>query len=245
MRITWPNSLIQNEMKQAANKDLDFKEAQRLSGSCPLFFVWNGKAFQYVTDVLGVAPLGAMSGDGQFFPTDHTESLPCAANGCSLKPAATDARPIKMHLTEELSEVSYFDQVQLMAIDHPADTEIYSNEKWKSPPFPKFRLYGLKHRVYPVAASSENTSVLDQLLHQDKRYVDNFQHNYTGVAKLHTLDLDFGAAALLTDQAVLVLNGWVDWADGSTFLRASQESKKGLVPPYLQVKERAANGNRH
>jgi hypothetical protein len=28
----------------------------------------------------------------------------------------------------------------------------------------------------------------------------------------------------------------VDWADGSTFLRASQESKNGLILPYLQMK---------
>jgi hypothetical protein len=29
----------------------------------------------------------------------------------------------------------------------------------------------------------------------------------------------------------------VDWPDGSTFLRASQESKSGLVMPYLQVQD--------
>ncbi len=35
---------------------------------------------------------------------------------------------------------------------------------------------------------------------------------------------------------MLILNGWVDWADGSTFLAASQETKEGLIMPYLQVK---------
>jgi len=38
-----------------------------------------------------------------------------------------------------------------------------------------------------------------------------------------------------------MLHGWVDWADGSTFLSAAQESKEGLIPPYLQVKD--AKGN--
>src|SRR5262249_45944107 len=42
------------------------------------------------------------------------------------------------------------------------------------------------------------------------------------------------------NQAALILNGWVDWADGSTFLAAAQESKDGLILPYLQVKD--ANG---
>jgi hypothetical protein len=39
----------------------------------------------------------------------------------------------------------------------------------------------------------------------------------------------------------LILNGWVDWADGSTFLNAAQGSKDGLVFPYLQVKDAAGN----
>jgi hypothetical protein len=33
------------------------------------------------------------------------------------------------------------------------------------------------------------------------------------------------------------LSGWVDWADGSTFLAAAQESKEGLTFPYVQVKD--------
>jgi hypothetical protein len=56
------------------------------------------------------------------------------------------------------------------------------------------------------------------------------------VAELHALDLDFGSAAR-DGRAVLILNGWVDWADGSTFRRASREFKNGLVLPYLQVKD--------
>ena len=52
------------------------------------------------------------------------------------------------------------------------------------------------------------------------------------------MDLDFGQAAL-DNKAALILNGWVDWADGSTFLGAAQESKEGLIFPYLQVKDAA------
>ena len=64
MRITWPNGLIQNEMNQPVNKIVAIKEAPRLSGSCPMIFTWNGERFEFITDVLGVAPLGASSGDG-------------------------------------------------------------------------------------------------------------------------------------------------------------------------------------
>ena len=79
--------------------------------------------------------------------------------------------------------------------------------------------------------------MLDRVLHRDKRYVDDFQHNYIGVARTHHLDLDFGKAAP-DNRAFLVLNGWVDWADGSTFLQQAQ-AKNDLTPPYLQVKDRA------
>jgi hypothetical protein len=48
--------------------------------------------------------------------------------------------------------------------------------------------------------------------------------------------LDFGSAAP-SGQAILLLNGWVDWPDGSTFRKASQETEAGLVMPYLQVQD--------
>src|SRR5438128_4499711 len=53
-------------------------------------------------------------------------------------------------------------------------------------------------------------------------------------------DLDFGPAAA-NNRAALILNCWVDWADGSTFRGASQESKDGLIFPYLQVKDAAGH----
>ena len=68
VRITWPNGLIQNEVHQAAGKPFTYKEAQRLSGSCPMIFTWNGQSFNFLTDVLGVAPLGASSGRRQLLP---------------------------------------------------------------------------------------------------------------------------------------------------------------------------------
>ena len=155
------------------------------------------------------------------------------------KPDASGKAAYEVHLTEELSEVSYFDQVQLIAVDHPMGSEIYSNEKWKSPPFPEFRLYGLTQRVYPTAAHSDTHNVIDRLVRRDQRYVDDFEHNYIGVAKRHALTLDFGKAAR-DNKAFLVLNGWVDWADGSTFLQQAQ-AKNDLTPPYLQVKDTSGN----
>ncbi len=233
VRITWPNGLIQNEAQQPVDRSIDYKEAQRLSGSCPMIFTWDGEGFRFITDVLGVAPLGAASGDGKYFPVDHDEYVQIP--GEALKPV--DGQ-YEIRITEELREVSYLDQVKLIAVDHPASMEIFTNDKFKSPPFPEFRLFGVSRRVYPVRATDdEGHDVLVRLQKRDRMYPDGFRRDYRDVADLHHLDLDFGKAAP-QNRAVLILNGWVDWADGSTFMAAAQ-AKKDLVLPYLQVKDAA------
>ena len=232
VRVTWPNGLVQNETRQAAGKEFAYKEKPRLSGSCPMIFAWNGRNFEFITDVLGVAPLGASNGDGQFFPVNHREHIKIP--GTTLQ--ASDGY-YQIRITEELREVSYLDKVQLIAVDHKTGEEIFTNDKFKGPPFPQFRLFGVEHKLYPVRATDQiGDNVLPRLLQRDGRYVDSFQHSYAGTAELHTLDLDFGKAAP-GNRAVLVLDGWIDWADGSTFMSTAQESKNGLIFPYIQVKD--------
>jgi tetratricopeptide (TPR) repeat protein len=195
VRITWPNGLIQNETRQAAGKAYVYKEAQRLSGSCPHIWTWNGREFQYITDVLGVAPLGASSGDGEYFPTDHDEYIQIPASALAKKDGKFEIR-----ITEELAEVAYLDQVQLIAVDHAAGETLLINDKFKAPPFPEFRLFAARERMEPKR--SGNT-------------------------------LDFGAE--IPRRALLVLTGWVDWADGSTFLQAAQTKGRQLQFPRLEA----------
>lgn len=235
VRITWPNGLIQNETKQAAGGSPSYKEAQRLSGSCPMIFTWNGRELEFITDVLGVAPLGASAGDGQYFPVDHDEYVQIAGESLVARDGAYEIR-----ITEELREVAFLDQVRLVAIDHPAEVEIFTNDKFKGPPFPEFRLFGVSRRLPPVAARDHRgRDVTERLLARDRTYPDSFARDYAGVAELNWLELDFGPAAAAENRAVLVLSGWVDWADGSTFLGAAQAAGGGLVMPYLQVKDAA------
>jgi tetratricopeptide (TPR) repeat protein/predicted nucleotidyltransferase len=232
VRITWPNGLIQNETNQDTNRAYNYEESQRLSGSCPMIWTWDGRKFQFITDVLGVAPLGASDGEGTYFPVDHDEYV--TIPGRALVPV--DGR-YQVRITEELSEVSYLDQVQLLTLDHPAQKEIFTNEKFKGPPYPEFRLYEVPRRIYPAAAhDDQGHDVLSRLLKRDQRYPDQFPRNELGVAKVHTLELDFGKSASSGD-AVLLANGWVDWPDGSTFRAAAQERKGGLVMPYLQMQD--------
>ncbi|MCS7042063.1 MAG: FG-GAP-like repeat-containing protein [Bryobacteraceae bacterium] len=231
VRITWPNGLIQNEVKQKAGATLKFQEAQRLSGSCPMIWTWNGAGFEFITDVLGVAPLGASAGDGKYFPVDHDEYV--WIDGTRLQPR--EGR-LEVRITEELAEVSYLDQIELIAVDHPAALEIFTNDKWKSPPYPEFRLFGASRRIYPQRVLLEGRhDVTERVLRRDRRYIDSFARDFRGVAQKHAIEIDFAGAAP-SNRAVFVLHGWVDWADGSTFLQQAQSTPEGLVPPFLQAK---------
>jgi tetratricopeptide (TPR) repeat protein len=236
VRITWANGLIQNETRVVANRTHEFKEAQRLSGSCPMVWSWNGREFVSITDVLGVAPLGAAAGDGTYFPVDHDEYIQIPGSALAARDGHYDVR-----LTEELSEVAYLDEIKLIAVDHPADTQIYTNDKFKAPPFPEYRLFGVNTPRRPLhARDHRQQDIRPRLLARDGQYADGFRRGMDGIAETSHVELDFGPVAP-DGRAVLVLSGWVDWADGSTFLQAAQARPQGLIMPYLQVKDAAGN----
>jgi tetratricopeptide (TPR) repeat protein len=236
VRITWPNGLIQNETGQIPGK-IHVTEAPRLSGSCPMIFTWNGKRFEFVSDVLGVAPLGASSGDGGYFPVDHDEHVQIPRGAL----VEVDGR-YEVRMSEELREVAFLDRVRLVAVDHPEDLEIFVNDKFQDPPFPDFKLYGVSQRIPPIAARDDDgRDVLAKVLVRDRTYPDSFPRDAAGIAKRHRLDLDFGDSKVAAPdgRALLVLSGWVDWADGSTFLGAAQRPGGGLEMPRLLVKDEA------
>lgn len=204
IRITWPNGLIQSEARQPVNRALAFREAQRLSGSCPTVWTWNGRAFEYITDILGVAPLGAAAGNGAYFPADSEEAIVLPRD--SLRPR--EGR-YEIRITEELAEVAYLDQVRLLAVDHPEGASLLTNEKFQPPPFPPMRLL-LASDVVPLPLRN-------------------------GVIELPP-------RAGRDAASVLLLTGWVDWADGSTILGMAQRGAP-LTLPRLDVQ--TAEGRWH
>ncbi|MEI9971013.1 MAG: ASPIC/UnbV domain-containing protein [Ignavibacteriota bacterium] len=47
-RITWPNGVVQGEFELKANREI--LATQRLKGSCPWLFAWDGKQMSFVKD---------------------------------------------------------------------------------------------------------------------------------------------------------------------------------------------------
>ena len=72
-------------------------------------------------------------GDGEYFPVDHDEYVPIP--GEALVPHNGE---YEVRVTEELHEVSYLDQVHLIALDHPADTESSRMRSSSRRRFPSF-----------------------------------------------------------------------------------------------------------
>ena len=138
-----------------------------------------------MTDVLGVAPLGAMSGDGQFFPTDHTEYISLPGALLAPKPDASGSGAYEVHLTEELSEVSYFDQVQLMAVDHPAGCRNLFERKMEIAAISEVPVIWAEPSASIRSRPTRRTTAMCSIAFftSDKRYVDDFEHNYIGVAQ--------------------------------------------------------------
>ncbi|MEE8348924.1 MAG: FG-GAP-like repeat-containing protein, partial [Acidobacteriota bacterium] len=232
VRIIWPNGLIQNETQQATRQGFHYQEKERLSGSCPTVFTWNGQEFEFITDMLGAAPLGFRLADNRYLETDHDEYV--QIRGESL---AQVGNHYEIRLTEELREVAYLDQIRLLAVDHPQEMDIFTSDQFKAPPFPEFRLFGVTDRRYPVGARNHrNQDVLSRIVKLDRRYPDQFRRDFTGVAERHALELDFGPEAAQHDHNLLVLNGWLDWPDSSSFVRMAQEGED-LLLPSLQVKD--------
>jgi hypothetical protein len=230
VRVTWPNAVIQNWIDVPTNKPIEVRESERLASSCPLLYAWDGRKYAFLTDVLGVAPLGELAPDGSRvkpFPDDLVR-LPE-----NLRPQNGN---YVFQLTDELREVDYFDQVRLLAVDHPSSQEIYSNEIYSSAPEPP-RLYALGHKRFPVAAVDDHgRDVLPLILQADGRYPTDFaRQRILGLAELHSLTLDLGELPS-SGPVALWLKGFVFWTDSNAARALMSNKQLEMAPPYLQVR---------
>ncbi len=236
VRVLWPAGIVQaeTEIPSGANSKtalaLSLTELDRKPSSCPYLYVWNGERFEFVTDFLGGGEMGHLDAPGVYNTPDPDEYV--RIDGDRLKPR--NGR-YELRITNELEEALFVDHLQLLAVAHPRDVEVYPNEGLTIPP-PRFKLYSTRNAQVPLSAVDEHGhDVLARIAQVDRQYPDDFKlHQIRGYADEHTLTLQLGKQ---TARTLLLMTGWTDYAWSSDNLAASQ-SGKSLQLPALQVKDK-------
>ncbi|MDE3179702.1 MAG: VCBS repeat-containing protein, partial [Acidobacteriota bacterium] len=233
VRVTWPNQVVQNSTDVATNSSISVKESERLASSCPFLYVWNGKQFVFLTDVLGASPLGELSPDGTYL-RPNPEAIVRLGN--KLKPQ--DGEYV-IQLTDEMREVDYFDRVRLFAVDHPASESVYSNEIYSPAPVTP-AIYAVRDKRFPLSAVDDHgRNVLPLIRYADGRYPTGFRRNrILGLAAPHSLTLNLGKFPQKSHVA-LWLKGWVFWTDSNASRALMSNRRLTMTDPYLQVRDRS------
>ncbi len=234
VRIVWSNGVPQNRFSPERNQTI--VEEQILKGSCPWLYAWNGEKFDFVTDVLWASalgmPLGIMSGEmGYAFSESAAEHMKIPGD----KLAPRDGK-YELRFTTELWETPYLDEVKLLVVDHPDSVEIFVDETFYVPPFPKLRVYSVANQQAPLSATDDRGNDLrEKIARRDGDYVSHLTPDrFQGVTRLHDLVLDLGDLAS-ADSIFLFLDGWLFPTDASINVNMTHNDQYRTIMPYLQV----------
>ena len=241
VRVIWTTGVTQARLNPAT--DTVLCEEMVLKGSCPFLYTWNGERFVMATDLLWAAPIGLQIAPGVLLPGRSWEYLKISGENCQLK----DGHYV-LQLTEELWEAAYFDRVRLLAIDHPANIEIFSNEKVGPPSIALPTVHVVKTRLPVRATSTDGEDVTAILAKRDSVYYTGWKMSYRqGVAEEHFLELDLtehlrGKILPLGARVRLILTGWTYPTDTSLNMAIGQDANLlSPHPPQLLV----PNGQDH
>jgi len=235
VRIVWPNGYPQVEFLDA-DKPVDADQVivaeQRLKGSCPFLFTWNGTEVVFVTDFLWSAPLGmCINGQpqGNFAQTQDWVKV----RGDQLVPSGNyyDVR-----VQANLWETHFIDHVALIAVDHPANTEIFVDERFALAPMrPQVHLTGLPKPV-AQAWDDRSTDVTEIVARVDGRYLDTFgRGRFQGITRDHWVEIDLGDEAPRHGPLWLLATGWIHPTDSSINMALSQGNNEVPQPLILEV----------
>jgi tetratricopeptide (TPR) repeat protein len=262
VRMLWPTGVLQDEIQIVGDKQQNIQEIDRRGSSCPTLFVWNGERYEFVADMLGAGVVGHWVGPGQrdiprpvewikvdrsvirekLSAISHQSQEPHVSQnqrdmGHPIVPTTNSRRPtttLSFRFMEPLEEAVYLDQVRLLAVDHPANTEVYPNEYFASnPPYPAFKVVTSRDAKPPAGAWDEHGhDVLPDLL--ARRYVGDFElTQFAGFAKPHTLTLDLGEA-YRGGPLWLLLHGEVEYFSANSMYAASQAGLEA-TSPYVEA----------
>ena len=232
VRVVWTNGVPQNVVTPQARQRI--LEKQVLKGSCPFLYVYNGERYEFVTDLLWRAPLGLVTSMG-FVAPDETKDF-VKISGEQIQPKAGK---YSIQITEELWETAYFDEVKLIAVDHPAGTDIFVDEQYIPPPFAEFKVYGVAEKRYPKSAvNHRGENVSDALKAFDYHYaIEHAPGSYQGVVEPHAIVLDLGDVPN-DPPLTLFLTGWIFPTDTSINIALSQNPTITPNFPAVSVKDK-------
>jgi ASPIC and UnbV len=218
VRIQWPNGMENAEF--ALQADQEVLTEQRLKGSCPFLFAWNGKQIGFVKDAV---PWGSAIG----LQIDSVGSPGIAATEEWYKIGRDQLVPhdgyYDLRLTGELWETYYYDYLKLMVVDHPAGTEIFTDERFVVPP-PKLAITSVAppHAI-AKATDDQGTDVTGIVSKLDGNYLDTFgRGQYQGLTRDHFVEIELGNDVPANGPLWLIARGWVHPTDSSVNVAISQ-----------------------
>lgn len=253
VRVRWPNGSAQGEFD--LDDDAVVTAEQRLKGSCPWLFTWDGAEMTFVTDVLWRSPLGlrinAQQTAGVVMARDWVK-----VRGDQLRPR--DGR-LEAAVTAELWETHYFDEFGLIAIDHPEGTEVWVDERFSIPPPPlDIVVTGplSPPRSVVDGAGRDVTAMAAEL---DEVFVDTFPlGRYQGLTEEHSIEIEIGdedradrtsggtaergGDGVEAGPLYLVAQGWIRPTDSSINVALSQGSQAPPRGLRLEVADDVAPG---
>jgi tetratricopeptide (TPR) repeat protein len=237
LRIVWPDGVLQAEVDVPADRVVRIEELPRKVSSCPVLFAWDGERFQFVSDFGGKGGLGYLLAPGRYAPPVPREYIRLP----NLEP---DHGDYVLQVAEPLEEVVYFDEAKLIAVNHPAGSEVYPNEMMpvNAPP-PAFEALVVQQPIKPVRAiDHREVDVTDRLLRVDRRYAGatELDERFTGFAKDHFVDLDFGdrLKGIAPDsRLIMMLDGWVEYGYSATGFAASQAGLQLKAPSIFALRD--------
>jgi hypothetical protein len=229
---TWPNGITEYLFDPAANAAHTIKLVMRLEGSCPFLYVRDGDSFRFVTDLLGLSPLGMLVAPGVYAEPDPEEYLRLPDW------VAPQNGRLEMSITEELREVTYLDQVEVVVVDAPAEVTVQNGEQWTRPPVKGLALRLLGPLAAPASVRDDrDRDVSDIVARLDHRYLTNFEERtrHQGTVALHRLTIELPPELARDGPPAIVLTGWLHWGNTSTNVARAQDRRQEDVFPFLEI----------
>jgi hypothetical protein len=239
--IDWSDGVFQSELAVGSGLHT-ITETQRQVSSCPVLFAWNGRKYEFVTDLLGVGGIGYMVAPGEYATPRPWENV-------ELGPGLLQPRDGRyaIKIGEPMEEACYLDAARLVAYDLPPGWSMTLDERMGilgPQPTGEPRFYRgelLPNRAVTNRGEDVTRIVGDADLEavpvggRDRRFIGRLiAPNVVTLTFAEALDDRAGEG-----EPILVADGWIEYPYSQTMFGAWQ-AHADFVAPTLEA--RGADG---